>query len=427
MRRSLECLAALALLGASPATAATWHVPQDAATIAGALALTAPGDSVVVACGTYLEHDIVLAHAVTLVSETGNPDCVTIDAGSAGRVLFSEEPLGDARIEGLTLTGGQAEGTNPWTGWGGGALFLGAAPVLERCVFAGNRATGGGGLAIGGHGTPIVDGCTFDGNSAEDGGGVYLTVTDATLSGCTFIGNLADSSGGGVVASLGTVTITGSTFHGNGAPEGGSLSAGFDQQCSVDTSILAFGSVGEAVACDGTSSATLGCCDVFGNTGGDWVGALAGQDGTNGNFAEDPLFCDAAARNLGLAPASPCLPGNHPDGAACGLIGAHPLGCGGTVGAPAPGAATAVRLTARPTPFRDSVRLDWALADSGPARIRIFDVKGRLVRAFDASGSGGSVRWDARTETGRRVAAGAYFVRLDADGRQEVRRVVYLR
>ena len=71
----------------------------------------------------------------------------------------------------------------------------------------------------------------------------------------------------------------------------------------------------------------LTCCDVYGNDGGDWVGWLAWQAGIEGNFAEDPLFCELVSSKLGsplrLHEDSPCLPGNHPDGWDCGLIGAE--------------------------------------------------------------------------------------------------------
>ncbi|HUV37685.1 MAG TPA: T9SS type A sorting domain-containing protein [Patescibacteria group bacterium] len=76
-----------------------------------------------------------------------------------------------------------------------------------------------------------------------------------------------------------------------------------------------------------TGSAELSCCDVYGNEGGDWVNGIAGQDSLPHNFSADPLFCDAGAGIFTLHSASPCLPGNHPNGCDCGLIGAEGLGC----------------------------------------------------------------------------------------------------
>jgi hypothetical protein len=96
----------------------------------------------------------------------------------------------------------------------------------------------------------------------------------------------------------------------------------------VQKSILASGVLGEAVTCEYSSSATLSCSDVFGNEGGDFVGCIASQDTLDGNFSADPLFCDPVNDDLTLRPDSPCMPGNHPYGADCGLIGAMESGCG---------------------------------------------------------------------------------------------------
>jgi len=84
---------------------------------------------------------------------------------------------------------------------------------------------------------------------------------------------------------------------------------------------------GGAIDVDATSTMTFSCSDIWGNIGGDWVGAIAGQLGTNGNFSADPLFC-APVSNLYLNDVSPCAPGNHPDGDSCDIIGAHDVACG---------------------------------------------------------------------------------------------------
>ena len=72
-------------------------------------------------------------------------------------------------------------------------------------------------------------------------------------------------------------------------------------------------------------TASLSCCDIYGNAGGDWVGAIAEQLGINGNICLDPLFCDPTALDLTLHADSPCAAENNPE---CGLIGAWPEGCG---------------------------------------------------------------------------------------------------
>jgi hypothetical protein len=71
---------------------------------------------------------------------------------------------------------------------------------------------------------------------------------------------------------------------------------------------------------------SIECTDIFGNEGGNWVGAIAVLNGVQGNFSSDPGFCRAHAGYYRLCDTSPCLPGNH-GGYACGLIGALGQGC----------------------------------------------------------------------------------------------------
>ena len=70
--------------------------------------------------------------------------------------------------------------------------------------------------------------------------------------------------------------------------------------------------------------ATLTCCDIYGNAGGDWVGCIADQYGINGNISEDPLFCDLPGGDLHLNENSPCAAPQQPT---CGQIGALGIGC----------------------------------------------------------------------------------------------------
>ncbi|NIO29719.1 MAG: hypothetical protein GTO29_14330 [Candidatus Latescibacteria bacterium] len=84
---------------------------------------------------------------------------------------------------------------------------------------------------------------------------------------------------------------------------------------TISKTIIASSTNGGAVACAGTGTATLNVCDVYGNTGGDWVDCISGQLGVDGNISESPLFCDTASGDLTLHEDSPCLPENNDSGA----------------------------------------------------------------------------------------------------------------
>jgi len=109
---------------------------------------------------------------------------------------------------------------------------------------------------------------------------------------------------------------------------GGIAGQGPNCNPTLVNTIVAFNTEGGGVYCDG-STAILSCSDVFGNGDGDWTECIGDQYGVNGNFSADPLFCGPDIGDYTLRSDSPCLPGNHPDGYACGLIGAFGEGCSG--------------------------------------------------------------------------------------------------
>ncbi len=87
-----------------------------------------------------------------------------------------------------------------------------------------------------------------------------------------------------------------------------------------------------------------------------------------------------------------------------------------------------MRLTASPNPINPETVLSLVTTQSGPVKIQIFDVQGRLVRGlYDGTMPAGinQVRWDGTNRTGNRVATGVYFVKVKAlDGEQNLRLTV---
>jgi len=152
-----------------------------------------------------------------------------------------------------------------------------------------------------------ASGCTFSGNSANWGAAVAVYNGSAiTMDYCTLAANDATS---GARDDEGGVVYTWSA----------SSSADFND-C-----IVAFNTAGEAVVCEDGGGSVLHCTDVYGNDGGDWVGCIAPQAGTDGNLNVDPKFCGLASADYHLCANSPCLP-DHND---CLVrMGAYDAGCG---------------------------------------------------------------------------------------------------
>jgi predicted outer membrane repeat protein len=289
----------------------------------------------------------------------------------------------------------------------------GSSPTLNDCTFADNEATVsvGGGVLCGDNSSPIVTGCLFSHNSAASAGGAIGCFTDASpvITSCTLVEN-SGPIGAGVYA-------TGSSFP------------------TLERTIVSHSLAGSAVVCDGGSAVTLTCCDVWGNAGGDWIGCIAGQLGTNGNIWSDPLYCRFAEGNFRLDVSSPCR-----DAPGCGRIGAFGAGCRGNLlfdalpidGFLTPGAEPGAELprpethgavfVAFPNPAVDAVRIQFTRVASAPARLDIVDVTGRRVRSYEVRGTSGVLTWDGRSGTGARVSPGTYFLKLrDGDAKHTVR------
>ena len=83
-----------------------------------------------------------------------------------------------------------------------------------------------------------------------------------------------------------------------------------------------------------------------------------------------------------------------------------------------------------PNPIRGEASFEFDLDLAGRAQLEVFDVTGRRVRSWDArsfSAGRSALAWDGRDETGSRVPAGVYLVRVSADGRLGTRKVVVLK
>jgi len=84
----------------------------------------------------------------------------------------------------------------------------------------------------------------------------------------------------------------------------------------------------------------------------------------------------------------------------------------------------------QPNPFRDGTAFAWSIPRPGPVRLRVVDVRGRvvstLVEGLRPAGAF-SATWDGRARDGSVVGPGIYFVRLEWDGRARTSRVLRLR
>ncbi|MFH1144755.1 MAG: right-handed parallel beta-helix repeat-containing protein [Candidatus Eisenbacteria bacterium] len=330
----LLALSALALPARVPAK--SWHIEPDgsgeAATLQLAMAAAAEGDTLVLGAGVFRgagNRDLDgLGKSLVIRSSALDPAACIIDCeGSAasphrGLLLLSGEGTGFV-LEAVTIMNGYAGETHDRAG---GAMIIGAhaSPVVRRCRFRENRALNGGAVMCA-RGSPMFEDCVFEENHAWAGGGA-LAVTDNSfplIEGCTFAGNVADN-GGAVSSAWSLPVLRQCTLVRNQALLGAGISSWYASTVMLENCLIVFSPLGRAVVCEG-AGALLSCCDVFGNSAGDWAGCISGQGDQEGNLSADPLFCDLESGDYGLDQDSPCA--SRPG---CGLIGAWGVACAST-------------------------------------------------------------------------------------------------
>jgi parallel beta-helix repeat protein/predicted outer membrane repeat protein len=174
------------------ASATTIHVPGNASSIQEGINLAGSGDTVLVASGTYFEHDINMKSGITLLSQEGSADSVTIDAQQQGRVIYCQLVSGSSRIEGLTITGGFVSGSMNNSGAGIACTGL-SSPWIVRCTFTNNYASfDGGGIFCDSNSSPHIVECVISENQADNGGaGIRCNQNSSpTLTDCTISNNV---------------------------------------------------------------------------------------------------------------------------------------------------------------------------------------------------------------------------------------------
>ena len=227
-------LSIMSLAQVKPATlaapsAGTWYVnaaggndandcltPGTAcATIGAAVVKAVDGDTIVIAAGTYNEHDIQISEQLTL-NGAGIGDTI-LDAGGGGRV-FSVGST--AVISGMLIQNGQTSSGSIFT-QGGGAIFTsgGAHLTLRNAALVGNQAVGEGGAIFNIGDLTLENTRVLSNTSGGYGGGIYnynlgvITVTQSLLAHNTALG----SQGGGIFAGGTALTVMDSTLDDNRA------------------------------------------------------------------------------------------------------------------------------------------------------------------------------------------------------------------
>jgi hypothetical protein len=197
-----------------------------------------------------------------------------------------------ALLDGVTITGGNADGSYPHH-YGGGLYNPAGKLQLVNCTLRANTGVWGGALMSFGPSLTLVN-CQLFGNRALMlGGGLYNYESDATLINCRVTGNTADyadTAGGAALYNLdGKLTLLNCTVADNRSPSGKAV-ASFQWGAvpgitvKVANSILFNG--GNEISSNVREAVDVTYSDVQGG----WTGA--------GNISTDPQFTRLGTRNL---------------------------------------------------------------------------------------------------------------------------------
>jgi hypothetical protein len=186
-------------------------------TIAHAISLSSPGNSIVVSAAAYAEN-LVIPHSLQIIG--AGAAATIIDGRGVASPIINSNPRAAVTARGITLTGGGGPGD------GGGLYNCMSTMMLIDVTISGNTASRGmGNLGYGGgiYNCPgsslTIINSALTGNAAEAGGAIcnggFLTIANSTLS-----GNVARGHRGGGIFNYGSLTIRNSLIKDNKAPGG---------------------------------------------------------------------------------------------------------------------------------------------------------------------------------------------------------------
>jgi len=328
------------LLVSSSALGRTWSVRPDGTgdvpTIQVAADSARAGDEVVLENGVFRgsgNRDVHWhADSVAIRSSGGDPAACIVDCEGAARGFDFPSVIWVA-VEGITIRNGRADD-------GAGVYCDDAYVAFNNCVFASNQARFAVYLDLA---YATFANCMFHDNSwilyEDDGDAEFTDCTifhnpglvdlehdgGISLTRCAVYDNAGDFYVDDSVARASSCTF----WRNNSCPALFELDEmyGYGDDLRFTNCIFANSYHGSTVhASTENRTIHISCTDIYGNQGGDWVWPIAGFNG-HSNFSACPSFCEAEFADFHLCSTSPCLPGNHPAGYNCGLIGVLGQGC----------------------------------------------------------------------------------------------------
>jgi len=318
MKRINWVLAMCVVFSQGSVWATVIRVPADQATIQAGINIAFPGDTVLVADGTYSEN-LTIGKAITLLSENGSAGCV-VNGNNSGRVILVDSVAG-CRIIGLTIKKGYLSSANFPDGFGAGILVLNSTVDIINCNIYSNYAQGGaGGIAmLDGSYFTIKDSRIFGNQTPAATGGVLAGNSTGEIEKSLIAYNQAQHCGGVFLYSdnfTSFVDLVNNTICNNVSQVQGSGIECRRTTSDIRNNIVAYNH-GAYGIWSSLSTVTFEYNDLWSNEVGNDTGVALGV----GNIEQDPLFADTSSLDYSLYACSPCIDSgdtatvyNDPDG-----------------------------------------------------------------------------------------------------------------
>ncbi len=316
-----KVLGAIAVLACSyPAFSIDINVPNDYATIQGAIDASVSGDAILVDSGTYSEIIDFLGKDITVTGVNGASNTIIDGSSTTGSVVsFITGEAATVVLDGFTIQGGVAAN-------GPGVIIIASFPTIRNCLVTGNQSTSNGGaifvdagriqlenvvieanisanaggaLYMRDSGGSITGGSMLN-NLAVNGGAIYVKsgASELALSGVTIQGNSVSASGGGVFATNSQLTASNCTFDLNSSNRGGGWFSWSSGNATISDCFFTGNSAADLGGAADIRSSTVSFirCTFDSNIADsdcDTVGGGGLLDNTNGIVTlEDPTICN---------------------------------------------------------------------------------------------------------------------------------------
>ncbi len=308
--------------------------PGDACqTIAAAVDKAADDDTIQIAAGTYVEHDIEIFKRLTLIGDGAGS--TILDGNQAGRVLRTGA---ETTVSGVTIQNGATitESSDIFVE-GGGAILNNGDLTIQDSVIQNNSALGLGGAIFTLSGALVIENSEIISNTADGNGGAiygYLSAGTISVTDSLLANNTAVSLYGGAVDTTNDVYLNHVIIDGNSSTSfGGGLN--INATAIVENSLFTGNESSSGAALFSQSGAiTLTNVTVSENTASNNQGGIYGSGPAVSFFIQNSTIANNHRTNTGGTGYNGLMIGNDASAQIVNTIFAGNDGqnCGGTSG-----------------------------------------------------------------------------------------------